>query len=184
MNNASSTSSPIICLIVAAAENGVIGHNGKMPWHLPSELKYFRARTIGKPVIMGRKTFQSIGKPLPGRDNIVVTRDTTFAAPGIAVAHTLEAALEQARVAAARSGAIEIMVIGGADIYIQALPITARVYLTRIAAKPSGDTLFPALSTAEWQLISETPLPKTTTGEVAATACVYDRRPQANSPST
>ena len=166
---------PMICLIVAAAENGVIGRAGKMPWHLQSELKYFRARTLGKPVIMGRKTFQSIGKPLPGRDNIVVTRDTNFAAAGITVAASLAAALDAARTAAAASGATEIMIIGGVEIYAQALPLTQRIYLTRIAARPDGDAIFPALDPAQWRLTSESPVPGGSNDDVSAVAQVYIR---------
>ena len=179
-NGAPVVGMPVVCLIVAAAENGVIGANGKMPWHLPSELKYFRARTIGKPVVMGRKTFQSIGKALPGRDNIVVTRDGTFAAPDVAVAGSLTAGLDLARVAAARLGAAEIMVLGGAEIYVQALPLAGRVYLTRILASPDGDTHFPALNPADWHLLSESAIPISSGDTARATACIYERRPQAS----
>ena len=166
---------PIICLIVVAAENGVIGRDGKMPWHLPSELKYFRARTIGKPVIMGRKTFQSIGKPLPGRTNIVVTRDAGFAVAGVVAVHSLDAALGVAKEAAAASGADEIMVLGGAEIYAQALPLAGRVYLTRIAASPDGDTTFPPLDPRQWRLVKSQPLPQPAGELPAATTCVYER---------
>ena len=164
-----------LCLIVAAASNGVIGRAGKMPWHLPAELKYFKARTLGKPVIMGRKTFQSIGRPLPGRDNIVVTRDVTFAAAGVTVVASLGAAIAAAESASARSGADEIMVIGGSEIYAQALPLVGRVYRTRIAATPDGDALFPELDPVVWRLISETPLPNAIAGSVDATTCIYER---------
>ena len=168
-------SGPSIAIIVAAAENGVIGRDGKMPWHLPSELKYFRARTIGKPVVMGRKTFQAIGKPLPGRENIVVTRDVSFASPGIVTAPSLEAALVTARQLAAAREATEIMIIGGADIYRQALSLAQRVYLTRVSMSPDGDATFPDLSPSAWRLIEETPIPQGDPSEVRATACVYDR---------
>ncbi len=168
---------PIICLIVAVADNGVIGQNGAMPWHLPSELKYFRARTVGKPVLMGRKTFQSIGKPLPGRDNIVVTRDAAFAAPGVQVVRSLKAALELGCDSGARSGALEIMVIGGAEIFAQALPLAGRVYLTRIHFSPDGDTFLPALDEAQWALTKETPLEQVADERPRATVCIYDRRP-------
>ena len=167
---------PFLCLIVAVAENGVIGRDGKMPWHLPGELKYFRARTLGKPVIMGRKTFQSIGKPLPGRDTIVITRDAGFAAAGATVVHSLAAALVAARAAAQTSGAGEIMVLGGAEIYAQALPLADRIYLTRIAAKPAGDTVFQTLDPAVWHLASTTPLLPAHDDKPAADALVYERR--------
>ncbi len=165
---------PIICLIVAAAENGVIGLQGKMPWHLPAELKYFRARTIGKPVIMGRKTFQSIGKALPGRDNIVVTRDVGFTAAGAEVVASLRAAILRARNIAARTGALEIMVIGGGEVYAQALPLADRVYFTRVALRPEGDATFPELIPEMWRLTSHAPI-VTAASEPTATACVYDR---------
>lgn len=166
---------PIVCLIIAAAENNVIGRDGKMPWHLPSELKYFRARTLGKPVIMGRKTFQSVGRPLPGRDNIVITRDASFAASGATVVGSLDAAIAAARIAATAMGATEIMVLGGADIYRQALPLAGRVYLTRVAATPEGDTSFPTLDPLVWRLVDETAIATTEADAFRATACVYER---------
>jgi dihydrofolate reductase len=166
---------PVLCLIVAVADNGVIGLNGKMPWHLPAELKYFKARTLGKPVIMGRKTFQPIGKPLPGRDNIVVTRDVGFQAPGVLVAQSLAQAIEIADASAARTRAAEIMVIGGGEIYAQALPFVQRVYLTRIGLMPVGDAHFPSLDPAHWRLMAQTPIPGLDEGGPTATACVYER---------
>jgi dihydrofolate reductase len=169
------TGSLKVCLIVVVADNGVIGMSGAMPWHLPSELKYFRARTIGKPVIMGRKTFQSIGKPLPGRDNIVITRDVEFKAPGATVVATLEAAMAAGRVAAAKLSASEIMVIGGAEIYRQALASADRVYLTRIHVTPAGDTFFPPLDAAHWVLADEKPLAQAADELPRATVCIYDR---------
>lgn len=165
-----------ICLIVAIAENGVIGRDGKMPWHLPAELKYFRERTIGKPVIMGRKTFQSIGKPLPGRDNIVITRDATFSAAGVVSVGSIEAAVAEAQAAAAASGATEIMVIGGADIYRQSLPLADRVYLTLIAALPEGDATFPALDEREWRLVQEKSIQQGDAATFDASARVYERQ--------
>lgn len=167
--------SPIIAIIVAVADNGVIGANGKMPWHLPSELKYFRARTMGKPVIMGRRTFQSVGKPLSGRDNIVVSRDSNFRADGVTVVLSLEAALAAAQTLASKSGAVEVMVIGGADMYRQALPWAGRLYLTRIRSSPPGDAFFPLPDPSEWRLVEEADIPGTEGEGVRATAHVYDR---------
>lgn len=168
---------PTLCLIVAAAANGVIGRDGRMPWHLRAELRYFRQRTLGKPVIMGRKTFQSIGKPLPGRHNIVITRDQAFSAPGAEIVGSLDAAVAAALVAAAASNANEIMVIGGTDIYRQALPLAARVYLTRVDANPTGDAVFPDLPEQQWQLIEQSPIAADAADTVSATACVYERLP-------
>lgn len=139
-----------ISLIAAVAQNGVIGREGGLPWRIPEDLKFFKATTLGKPVIMGRKTFQSIGKPLPGRMNIVLTRDRNWHAPGTIVAHDLDAALRAAR----DSGADEAMIIGGADIYEMALPGAHRIYLTRIAREFDGDALFPAFDPAEWTEIA------------------------------
>lgn len=170
------TASPIIAVIVAVAENGVIGADGKMPWHLPSELKYFRARTIGKPIIMGRKTFQAIGKPLPGRDNIIVTRDRSFRADGATVAGSLDDALAIARQLAASTGAREIMIAGGGEIYRQALPLAARLYLSRVKANPAGDAFFPLPTEAEWRLVEEHQIPRGDRDTSDAIAQVYDRR--------
>lgn len=133
-----------LSLIVAMARNRVIGHDNGLPWRLPADLKHFKALTLGKPVIMGRKTFTSIGKPLPDRHNIVVTRDSRFSAAGVHVAHSLEDALRLAQPAA------EIMLIGGAQLYAQALPRAQRIYLTLIEADVAGDAYFPAYEPSEW----------------------------------
>ncbi len=134
-----------IVLIAAVAENGVIGRGGAMPWRLKSDMRHFRALTSGKPVVMGRKTWASLAiRPLPGRTNIVVTRDRAFTAPGVLVAPSLEAALRAARGDALRRGS-EIMIIGGAEIYAQAMPAATRLEITQIHARPEGDTRFPAI---------------------------------------
>ena len=144
-----------IVLVVAVAENGVIGHRGGMPWRLPTDLAHFRAVTLGKPVVMGRKTFGAIGRPLPGRDNIVVTRDPTLSIANAHVAHSVEEALALgAELAEARGGgeadaACEIAVIGGAEIFAATLGRADRIHLTRVHARPEGDTFFPALDPAE-----------------------------------
>lgn len=143
-----------VAIVVAVAKNGVIGRNNQLPWRLPADLKHFKAVTWGKPVIMGRKTFQSIGKPLPGRDNIVISRARRWDAGGVTVVPDMEAALEVARKAAAARGVDEISVIGGAQVYALALPFTDRVYLTEIDMTPEGDTWFLALSPEEWREVS------------------------------
>ncbi|MGB3719775.1 MAG: dihydrofolate reductase [Hyphomicrobiaceae bacterium] len=165
-----------IALVVAAAENGVIGRQGALPWHIPSDLRMFRRITMGKPVIMGRKTFQSIGKPLAGRDNIVVSRDPHFAPEGVIVTNSLAAAIERARAAAASSGQNEIMVIGGAEVFRKALPLVHRIYLTRVHGNPDGDTFLPELNLAEWCERSREPLPKTDRDEFAATLLILERK--------
>jgi len=139
----------IVSLIVAMAENRVIGMDGKMPWHLPGELELFKRRTMGKPVIMGRKTWESLGRALPGRANIVITRQPGYLAPGGHAAASLSAALALAEDLA--GGAIEAMIIGGAEIYAQALPLARRIYLTEVHAAPEGDVLFPEFDPAEWR---------------------------------
>jgi dihydrofolate reductase len=164
-----------ISIIVAVADNGVIGDAGGLPWRMPSDLKRFRAMTMGKPVVMGRKTFQSLTKALDGRDNIVVTRDSEFAAVGAETASSLAAALAIARSHAARRGGEEVMVIGGGEIYAAALPLADRVYLTRIHTEAAGDTRFPALDAARWRLVSAEPLPRGEKDDFAATLMTYDR---------
>jgi dihydrofolate reductase len=143
------SSIPII-LVAAIADNGVIGQQGGLPWRLKSDMAHFRALTMGKPVVMGRKTYLSTSvKPLPGRTNIVVTRDEKFTAPGVLVARSLEAALEAARGDALRRGT-DVMVIGGAEIYVQAMPLADRLEITRIHLAPDGDTRFPPIDPGVW----------------------------------
>lgn len=139
-----------VALIVARADNGVIGREGGLPWHLSGDLKFFKAQTLGKPVVMGRKTWQSIGRPLPGRPNIVVTRDAAFRPAGAEVFPDIAAALARAQVLAAESGAPEVMVIGGGQIYAETLAQAERIYLTEVHARPEGDTTLPDLDPAQW----------------------------------
>jgi dihydrofolate reductase len=164
-----------IALVVAAAENGVIGRGGGLPWHIPSDLKTFRRLTLGKPIIMGRKTYQAIGKPLDQRDNVVVTRDPAYRAPGAIIVASLEVALDKARALAVAKGIDEIIVIGGAELYRQALPLADRIYLTRVHAEPEGDALFPPLSPGEWREVSREPLPRDARDEYACTFVVLQR---------
>src|SRR5437764_6908084 len=137
---------PIDIIIVAAvAENGVIGRGNALPWRLKSDMMQFRELTMGKPVVLGRKTYQSIGKPLSGRATIVITRDKAFAAPGIVVAPNLDAALATARGDALRRDTDAIIIAGGADIYAQALPLATRLRMTEMHKPVDGDTRFPAI---------------------------------------
>jgi dihydrofolate reductase len=163
-----------LALVVAVAENGVIGNANKLPWHLPADLKHFKAITWGKPVIMGRKTFQSIGRPLPGRDNIVISRSRRWDAGGVTVVPDLDTALAVAERAAAARQADEIMVIGGAQIYALTLPRADRIYYTKVHLSPAGDTLFPELDPVIWRETSREH--HTALGEFPAhTFLVYDR---------
>lgn len=146
-NDMGRRSPPIITLVVAVAANGVIGAGGKLPWHLPEDLKRFKALTLGKPTIMGRKTWDSLPrKPLPGRMNIVITRDAAIQADGASVAHSVDEALDIAE----RSGSDEIMVIGGAEIFASILPRASRIQWTEVMAEPAGDAIMPPLNKAEW----------------------------------
>ncbi len=140
-----------VALIWAMGENRVIGRGNTLPWRLPGEMQYFRAITLGKPVIMGRKTFESLAKPLPGRTNIVVSRSVTNDHPRVKVARTLEEALTLARAQAELDGQEEVFVIGGADLYRAALPLADRLYLTLVHAAPDGDTFFPEYDVGAWQ---------------------------------
>jgi dihydrofolate reductase len=140
-------SNSIVTLIVAVADSGVIGHDNALPWHLPDDLKRFKRLTLGKPVVMGRKTFESIGKPLPGRQNIVVTRDANYRREGITVALGVDAALE------ATAGQAEIMVIGGAELFRLFLPLASRVHLTRVHGDIAGDVKWPPLDVREWKVV-------------------------------
>lgn len=130
--------------VVAVARNGVIGHTNGMPWHLPSDLVFFKRLTMGHPIIMGRKTHESIGKPLPGRMNIVITRDPALRAPGCVVVDSLEAAYRAA------GGVDEVFVIGGAQVYGAAMATIDRIYLTEVEAEIEGDTWFPAIDRSQW----------------------------------
>ena len=139
---------PPIALVVARAENGVIGADGGLPWRLPDDLRRFKEITLGRPIIMGRKTWDSLPrKPLPGRTNIVLTRDAAFTAEGATIAHTLDAALALA----AGENPPEIMVIGGADIFAAALPLASTVHLTEVHSAPQGDVVMPAFSSLIWE---------------------------------
>lgn len=149
---------PLIDIVVAMAENGVIGRDGEMPWHLSSDLQYFKAVTLGKPMVMGRKTFDSIGKPLPGRKTFVVSRDPAFAPAGVTVLADLDAALDAALASAEADGAEAVVVAGGGGIYAATIGRADRLWVTRIAATPDGDTLFPVIDPDVWQLDSSIPM--------------------------
>ena len=141
----------MISLVVAAAENNVIGKNNKLLWHLPNDMKFFKNTTWGMPVIMGRKTYESLGKPLAGRTNIVMTRDNDWSAKGTQAVSNLEEALK----VAAETDAKEAYIIGGGDIFKQSLPMANRIYLTRVHASPEGDAFFPSFKESEWNLLSQ-----------------------------
>jgi dihydrofolate reductase len=140
----------IISLIAAMDRNRLIGNKNQLPWHLPADLTHFKQVTMGKPIIMGRKTYESIGRPLPGRTNIVLTRDESFQADGVVLTGSLENALD----CAASEGAEEVMIIGGSNIYGQALDHSGRLYLTLVDAEFEGDAWFPDIDMEQWQQVS------------------------------
>lgn len=140
--------------MVAVAQNNVIGRDNAMPWHLKSDLQRFKKMTIDKPVVMGRKTFASIGRPLPGRTNIVVTRDASFRAGGVVVAPSLDAAYDIAAGDALRRCAAQIVVIGGADIFAQWMPRADRLEITEVHAEPDGDTFLAPIDLRQWQEVA------------------------------
>ncbi|SEL08720.1 dihydrofolate reductase [Parapedobacter koreensis] len=139
---------PIISAIVAAAENNAIGKGNELLWHLPNDLRFFKQTTSGHTVIMGRKTYESVGKPLPNRRNIVITRQPEYVLKGAEVVHSLDEALQRC------TGDGEVFIVGGAEIYRQALPVTDRIYLTRVHATLAGDAYFPELDKPDWALVS------------------------------
>jgi dihydrofolate reductase len=164
-----------IILVVAVAENGVIGRDNQLPWRIKSDLKFFKSVTMNKPVVMGRKTYVSIGKPLPGRTNIVVTRQPDFTAGGVVVAPGIDQALTVARGDALRRGADAIAVIGGTDIFQQTMPLADRLILTLVHAKPPGDTYFPAVDPAVWREAERLPQPKGPDDDYGFTIVNYER---------
>ena len=172
---------PRLALIVAMARNRVIGRDGGLPWRLSSDLKYFKAVTMGKPVLMGRKTFDSIlallGKPLPGRANIIITRDMIFSAKNCLIMHGFRSAVRAAEEIARRDGASEIMVIGGEEIYAQALGAADRLYLTEIDAEFDGDAKFPDFDRAQWFETMRDDHPAGEDGALGHSFVTLDRKP-------
>lgn len=158
-------------MIVAHADNRIIGKDNDMPWHLPADLAYFKKTTLGKPVVMGRKTFESIGRPLPGRQNIVISRDQNYQAAGVDVVSSVEQALKLA------GDVEEIMVIGGGAIYAHCLPFADRLYVTQIKAAIDGDTQFPTYEQGnDWQLVSSELYQADEKNAYDLDFCVYQRK--------
>ncbi len=158
-----------LAIIAAVARNGVIGRDGALPWHLPSDLQRFRTLTMGHHIIMGRKTYESIGRPLPGRVSVVVSRNADFSAPGCLGAPSLPQALRLAE------SDTEAFVIGGAALYREALPLAQRLYLTEVCAEVPGDTYFPELDRSQWREVSREHLPANERNALASDFVVYDR---------
>jgi dihydrofolate reductase len=167
-----------VVFVVAIAENGVIGSQGAIPWRIKSDMKRFKALTSGKPVVMGRKTFVSIGRPLPGRTNIVVTRDLDYRAAGVVVTHSFADARAIAKGDALRRFATEIAVIGGAEIYAQWMASADRLEITEVHARPEGDTLFPAIDAADWEEVARVRNPAGPDDSADFSYVTYRRRRQ------
>jgi len=158
-------------MIVAHADNRIIGKDNDMPWHLPADLAYFKKTTLGKPIVMGRKTYESIGRPLPGRQNIVISRDPTFSAKGIDSATSVEQALALA------GNVEEVMVIGGGAIYAHCLPAAQRLYITHIDANIDGDTQFPDYDVEQkWQKVTSQKQPANEKNQYPLDFCIYERK--------
>ena len=158
----------MISIIAAIAENGVIGRDNTLPWKLPADLQYFKKVTMGHPIIMGRKNYEDIGRPLPGRQNIILTRDKTYRAEGCTVVHSLEEAIECAKNK-------EMFIVGGSEIYRLFLPHADRMYITHIHEPVEGNVLFPEYENSEWKQISNEPHQADEKNSMAYTFCVYER---------
>ncbi len=166
-----------IAMIVAMAENGVIGCDNQLPWHLPEDLRYFKATTMSKPIIMGRKTFDSIGRALPGRTNIVVSTQAELSLPeGVRLANTIEEASAIAKEVCLRDGVDEIMVIGGEKIYQLFMPQAQRLYLTKVFAEVDGDACFSGFNENEWKLLKEEKYQASDNNPYDYSFCLFERR--------
>jgi len=166
----------MLSIIVAAANNRAIGKNNQLLWHLPEDLKYFKRITMGKPIIMGRKTFESIGRPLPGRLNIVMTRQTDWQHAGVTVVNSVDEAMQIADAQAYIDGVEEVMVIGGAELYEAALPAASRVYLTRVDTIIEGDAFFPQLDEQQWHEVSRESFAASGANPYDYAFCVLERQ--------
>lgn len=163
-------SKPTISIIVALAENRVIGIENRLPWHLPGDMKWFRRHTLGKPVVMGRKTFESLGRPLPERHNIVVTADASYRADGATVVHSIEEALHAA------GDVLDVMIIGGESFYRQMLPQTDRLILTLVHADVAGDAWFPEFDWNDWREVERGDHPADDKNPYAFSFLILERR--------
>ena len=166
-------------MIAGVAENGVIGSDQAIPWRVPSDMAFFKRMTMGKPVVMGRKQFETVGKPLPGRTNIVVTRQRGYQPEGVMVFHDIEAALGEARRIAEADGVDEIMIIGGGNLYAQLMGRADRLYITHIDLHPDGDVLFPAIAPEHWAVVDLPEVLPSPRDEATYRVKVYERRQDA-----
>lgn len=165
-----------ISMIAAVAENGVIGSHQSMPWRIPSDFAYFKRMTLGKPIVMGRKQYETVGKPLPGRTNIVVTRQTGYQPEGVLVFPDVESALERARAIAEIDGVGEIMIIGGGEIYRQLMERADRLYISHVDLAPEGDVHFPPIDPLQWAVVDLPEVQPSPQDEAGYRVKVYERR--------
>lgn len=165
-----------VAMIAAVGQNGVIGANGGIPWRIPADMAFFRATTLGKPIIMGRKQFETVGRSLPGRTNLVVSRRKDFQPDGVIVIDDLAAAIDHARAIATAEGAPEAMVIGGGEIYRQAIGQADRLYISHVALAPAGNVLFPAINPDQWEVVGAPVIPASPRDEAAFEVRIYGRR--------
>ena len=162
-----------IALVVAAARNGVIGRDGQMPWRLSSDLKRFKSITMGRPIIMGRKTWESIGRPLPGRENIVISRQANFDAPGAIVVQSLAEAIERAR---GKAGEGDIFIVGGGQIYGEAMPMADTLHVTHVETEAKGDAFFPTIVEDTWEATHEERIPAGDKDDFSTRYVIYRKR--------
>jgi len=163
-------------MIAAVGENGVIGSDQSIPWRIPSDFAWFKQQTLGKPMVMGRKQFETVGKPLPGRTNIVITRRRDFQPQGVVVVESPEAALDHAEKIAPADGAQEIMIIGGGEIYALFMPAAERLYITHVDLAPDGDVFFPKITQEDWTVIDLPEVAPSPRDEATYRVKVYERR--------
>jgi dihydrofolate reductase len=165
-----------IAMIAAVAENGVIGNDQTIPWRIPSDFAYFKRVTLGKPIVMGRKQFETVGRPLPGRTNIVVTRQHGYQPDGVLVFPALEPALEKAGEIALADGVDEIMIIGGGDVYAQMMARADRLYISHVDLSPAGSVVFPPIDAEEWAVADLPEIKASPKDEATYRVKVYERR--------
>lgn len=165
-----------IAMIAGVAENGVIGSDQTIPWRVPSDMAFFKKTTMGKPIVMGRKQFETVGKPLPGRTNIVITRQRGYQPEGVLVFHDVDTALAEAGKIAEADGVDEIMIIGGGELYAQLMARADRLYITHIDLSPSGDVRFPAIAPEQWTVVDLPEVSPSPRDEATYRVKVYERR--------
>ena len=165
-----------IAMIAGVAENGVIGSEQTIPWRVPSDMAFFKATTMGKPIVMGRKQYETVGRPLPGRTNIVITRQQGYRPEGVLVFHDVETALAEAAIIADADDVDEIMIIGGGELYAQLMERADRLYIPHIDLPPAGDVRFPAIDPTKWAVVAEPEVLPSPKDDASYRVKVYERR--------